>query len=195
MIIGLVGQPSSGKDVASDYLVGRGWKHISTGDILREEMRKRNIPIDRPHMHDFAITIRNERGLDYPAPEAVAIAEEWLAKNSSNEMDYGIVISGMRNLLEIQTLRTRFGSDFLLVVVEVSLEVRYARALDRNRTGDNISFKEFKHQEDIERKNSSNAYALDAVIAAADIILKNNGTKEEFFLNIDALIDNFKDPK
>jgi len=179
LIIGLAGQPSSGKDTAAEFLASKGFTHISTSDMLRARMRENNIPIDRVHMHDFSAS---ERAIYGPGYLAVLAAEK--AKDVQVK---GAIISGLRHPAEVEALRSAFGAQCILVVTEASIETRYKRAKDRNRTGDDISFERFKEQEEAERKSASGAHEVDAVIAMADEVVHNDGTREEFMAALESL--------
>jgi dephospho-CoA kinase len=175
-IIGLCGQPASGKDTVADFFITRGFKHVSTGDTLREEMRHQGLPTDRARMSVFAAEAKKNRGLGY-------LAELAAAKVSGNT-----VISGIRGTAEVGFFRRQFGSDFVLLAVEAPLETRYARAKKRNRPGDDISFEEFRKIEDQERSAASGAQEVDKVIAMADFTIDNSGPAEALTAKLEALL-------
>ncbi len=175
-IIGIVGHPSSGKDTAAGYLVKKAYAHISMGDILREEMKKHGVPIDRASGQKFVLQARKERGGGY------------LAEESIKRVTGDTVISGFRNTAEIKILKQEFGNSFFLIAVEAPVEVRYERAKARNRIGDNITFEMFKSQEDTERKGDPNTFDVDAVIGMADCLVQNDSTEVELFKKIDACL-------
>jgi len=175
-IIGLCGQPASGKDTVADFFVSRGFAHISLGDTLREEMRQQGLPVDRAHMSVFAADAKKSRGMAY------------LAKLAADKVSDKSIISGIRGTAEVEFFRRRFGSDFFLLVVEAPLETRYARATKRNRTGDNISFEEFRRIEDHERNAVSGAQEVDKVIALADLTIDNSGPIEALMAKLEHLL-------
>ena len=78
---------------------------------------------------------------------------------------------------------------FSLVAIETPLEVRYARAQDRGRVGDHISFEQFKKEDEEERKSQSGSHEVDLVIAMADTVLQNNGSMEDLFKKVDSLVN------
>ena len=174
-IIGLCGQPASGKDTIADFFVSKGFTHVSLGDTLREEMRQQGIPVDRAHMSVFAADAKKSRGM-------ACLAESAVAKVSGNA-----IISGIRGTAEVELFRRRFGADFILLVVDAPLETRFARARKRNRPGDNISFEEFRRIEDHERSAISGAQEVDKVIALADLTVDNSGSKEELMAKLERL--------
>lgn len=166
-IIGITGNPSSGKDTIAHHLETKGFLHISSGDLLRAEMKKYGLLSDRAHMHDFVIEMRKKRGPAYLAEEA--------AKVISGDT----IISGLRNVAEVEVLRKLFGKQFALLAVDAPIEVRYERSKGRGRAGDHVSFEQFRVQEESERHGRPEAQQVDDVIAMADYSIKNEGTKEE----------------
>ena len=166
-IIGLTGQPLAGKDTAADLFVSKGFAHFSCGDILREEMHKQGVPVDRAHMGPFAAQAKKERGMGY----LVELAADRVTGNT--------VVSGLRAALEAVILRKRFGNEFTLLAIDAPLEMRYERAQKRGRPGDHISLEEFKRIEEHERAAPSGAQEVDKVIALADKTIDNSGSIEE----------------
>lgn len=76
-----------------------------------------------------------------------------------------------------------------LIAVEAPLEVRYKWAKARGRTGDDISFGQFKLEEEKERGGSS-AHEVDKVIEMADHHIINGSSKEEMFVKTDKILSN-----
>jgi dephospho-CoA kinase len=183
MVIALVGHPAAGKDSSAHYFIKKNFLHISSGDILREMMRERNIPIDRAHTYAFAKEMRSERGNSFPAEEIV--------RRIMNHASENTVISGLRNLSAVDYLRKRLGQNFFLVAIESPLKTRYERILARKRSGDAVTFEQFKAEEDRERRDPSGAHEMDSVIAAADAVVENNGTREELFEKLEAVLMKF----
>lgn len=179
IVFGVVGHPASGKDAVSDYLALRGFFKISGGDILREEMKKIGIPLDRAHVHEFVVKMRKENGNGYPAQEEV----NRIKNNNGNS-----VVIGMRNTEEIKILRNGVGYDFKLIAVNSPTEVRYERAKARGRIGDDISFEQFKEEEKKERSATSGSHEVDKVIEISDVLIDNDGTLEELHEKIDELL-------
>lgn len=165
-VFGLTGQPSAGKDTAAEFLVSRGYAHISAGDLIRQEMNKAGIPLDRPRMSEFAREAKKERGMGYLAELAVKAI-----KGNS-------VVSGVRTVLEVEILRKHFGKNFVLLAIDAPIRTRYERAFKRNRPGDNITFEQFQAQEEMERADPSGAQEVDKVIAVADKVIDNSDSME-----------------
>lgn len=175
-IFGIVGQPSCGKDTVAEYLSNLGFNHISTGDLIRADMRKLGIPIDRDNMRKFSTESRQQKGAAYPI-------------NELSEINSNTVFSGMRNVPEIKALREKFGNNFKLIAVDAPIEIRYARIAGRQREGDQITFEQFKEQEEAERNGNPDAHQVDQVVALADLIIVNDGSKEDLFEKTKKLLE------
>lgn len=176
IIISIVGHPASGKDTAGDYIAEKGFIKISSSDYLRAEMKKLGLPIDRPSMQAFSSEMRKIYGNGYPAGDIV--------KQISDDT----VVVSFRNTAEVKVLQDMFGKDFTLLAVETPPEIRYKWAKERNRIGDNISYEDFLKAEEIERSDASGSHEMDKVIAMADVLIVNDGTKEDLFRKLDEFI-------
>lgn len=176
IILGITGYPSSGKDTVANYLVVKGFTHISTGDLIREEMKKKGISLDRAHMQEFANEMRKVHGPGYLALETI--------KRVSGDT----IVSGLRNVFEVKALKERFGGQYVMIALTAPIETRYTWATARKREGDTISFGTFKEQEEAEHYGRPDTQQVDDVIAMADYTIKNTGVKEELLQKVDNLV-------
>lgn len=176
MIIGVTGYSASGKDTVVDYLVSKGFTKVSGGDILREEMALLGLPTDRTSIHEYVDTKRQKYGNDYVAIETI------------KRVRGNTAISGVRNMDEVKIYKEKFGSEFILIAVESPVEVRYLRAKERGRIGDDVSFEKFKEEQDYERKTNSGSFGVEEVISGSDYLVINDGTLVELYAKIDSII-------
>ena len=176
-VIGVVGQPLSGKDTVANYISKKGFRIISSGDMIREDMAKENIPLDRENMSNYSTKMRQKFGMEYPMNK--------LSQNMSEDF----VISGMRNTAEISFLRKTFESNFTLLAIETPIESRYQWAKKRGRIGDDFPFEKFKEIEDAERINTSGGHNVDEVLKMADYQISNSGTEEDLYKKVDEILE------
>lgn len=179
-IIGITGHPSSGKDTAAEYIASRGFTHVSLGDVLREEMKKVSLPVDRPSIRQFAATQRQKIGAFYPVDLILS------------RLTDRTVVTGFRNLAEVNYIKERFPAGLTLLAVEAPLQARYERAVARNREGDNISFTDFQAHEEAERNANPESHEVDIVIAQADHLLENSGSLEDLYQKVDKVLEKLK---
>ncbi len=175
-IISVVGQPASGKDTVADYIKTKGFAEYSSADFIRNDMGKVGIETTRKNMQEFSSEMRKKLGNGYPYFDIV--------KTISGDT----VISGARNTSEIKVMRDKFGDELKVIAVEAPIETRYKWAKERKRIGDNISFEEFKKEEDKEKDNSSGTHEVDKVVEMADIKILNEGTLEDLYKKVDEVL-------
>lgn len=177
IIIGLVGQKSSGKDTVAAYLEEKyGFKHVSSGDIIREYVTKNQL--GDPKVRDVLIKVgnqlRKERGGDVLVKVAL---EDDIEK---------LVISGLRAVTEIEAITAAGGEVW---VVEAPIELRFEWAKLRGRIGENVSFEEFVEAEEKENINlDKNTQNIMLVVEMADKVILNNGTLADLEKKVDGLM-------
>lgn len=177
IVVCIVGQPGSGKDTLAEFFKEKkNFWHISTGNIIREEMRARNIPDDRESMRIFSQDMRKKM-MDNSYPANIAVSK--IACNT--------VISGPRNMAEVDVFKNKFGKNFILVAINAPIETRYERIKNgRGRIGDNISFEEFKKQEEAEY--NSGTHELSKLLSMANYTIDNSGTEDKMFAEMDRIL-------
>lgn len=177
-IIGLAGTNGSGKDTVGHMLAERhGYLFVSVSDLLREEARRRGLPVEREVLRSISAEWRRKYGLGVLVDKAI----EHFQVAGGNYA--GVVASPMRNTGETQHLKDIGGA---LIWTDADPHVRYDRISSRQRTAeDNKTFEQFVAEEQIEMvpPPGSDAAVLNfgAVKQLADISILNNGSDIEEF--------------
>lgn len=174
-IIGLSGTNGSGKDTIGHILAEHhGYLFVSVSDLLRDEARKRGLPVTRKFLRTISAEWRREYGLGVLVDKAV---ELWKA---SGDKYTGVVICPMRNVGETRHLKSLGG---VLIWVDADPKTRYERirtnAVARGRAGEaKMTFGEFKAEETAEMHQSGDEATLNmaGVKNLADTFVDNNGT-------------------
>lgn len=180
MLIGLTGRNAAGKGEVARYLSNKSFYYFSLSDILREEVRSRNLEVKREILIDIGNELRRQYG---PA----VLAERTLAKI---EADKNYVIDSIRNPWEVTAFRnSRF--PFKLVFVDAPLEMRFERSVGRGREGESADFEKFKELESREEVGDIHSQNLVDVEAMADSKLMNDGSLEQLSKRIDDLVRGF----
>ncbi len=175
MIIGLTGTFGAGKDLIARYLESKNFQHLSTADILREEVLKKGLSLERETLRTFSNELKKTKGGDYLAREAVA-----RIKNDD------VIISAIRAVEEVDYLKKI--KNFYLVFIDAPIELRYERIRKRSRIGEKeISLDEFKRKEELEMSGQS-SQRLDYCQEKADFIISNTDSVDELNSKIDALL-------
>ena len=84
MIIGITGDYASGKDSAASILEKMNFYHVSFSDLIREELRRRNIKITRENLIEMGNRMREKSG-----PNILAkIALEKVKDGENDQRDF-----------------------------------------------------------------------------------------------------------
>ena len=142
MILGLTGTICSGKSEIASYLKEKGFKYLTLSDLIREEAKKRNMPIEREILQDIGNELRKEQGNGYwagIAKERIDPKQKW-------------VIDGIRNTGEIDELRKL--QNFFLIGVDAPREVRIIRIEKRKRVIDGRIYSDPDSKEEFKKVES-----------------------------------------
>jgi dephospho-CoA kinase len=174
--IGLAGSNGSGKDTVGHILAEKyGYLFISVTELLRNEAKRRGLPVEREVLRSISAEWRRELGLGVLVDKAVAEYQKDADKYS------GVVMASLRNPGEADRIH-EFGGT--MVWVDADPKVRYdrvrANAESRNRAEeDNKTFEEFLAEEAVEMHvpEGGDVAMLDgaAVKARCDITIINDG--------------------
>ena len=177
MILGLTGRNGAGKGEAVEFFKSKGFHTHSLSDVIREEARRREIPLTRDNLLATGRELREKHG-------AGILAERILARLESGR---NAVVDSIRHEDEVTALRK--ASDFHLIVVRADAAGRFERIRARKRESDPTTLEAF---EKLEREEATRQRAggqdLTATEALANHAVDNNGTLEEFRAKLDALI-------
>jgi cytidylate kinase len=179
-LIGLSGTNGSGKDTVGHMLdQHHHYMFISITDLLRNEARRRGVPIDREHLRGISAEWRRQLGLGVLVDKAVAEYEA--VKDKYN----GLVIASLRNPGEANRVHELGGT---VVWIDADPRARYERvqanAPTRGRAGeDNKTFEQFQMEEAAEMQFSGDTATLNmiGVKERSDIKIDNNDPDLETF--------------
>lgn len=181
MIIGITGTDGAGKGTVVDYLVNqKGFALYHARALLIEEIEKRGLPNDRAHMRLVANELRAAHGNDYIV--------KFFLERARKTGDKKIVIDSLRAVAEAETLKTAGG---ILLAMDADQALRYERVQARRSETDRVSFEQFKEHEALEM-NDPDPHGMQKakVIEMADYAIQNNGTLEEVYTQVDAMLNN-----
>ncbi len=171
---------ASGKDVSKKYLEEKyGAKSFRFSTILRDILNRLDLPTSRDNNIKLSTVLRENFGQDLLA--------KVMAKDIGRATEEIVVADGVRRLDDIFYLSKLPG--FVLVSIEADLKIRYERMLARNENaGDHEkTFADFEadHKRETE-------ITIPEVMAAAKYHLKNNGSLEELYQQLDKIISELK---
>lgn len=175
MIIGITGTNGAGKGTVVDYLIRhKGFVHGSARDLIREELAKRGLELNRDNTRLVANELRKTHGPGY-------IAEELLRRAQARGGD--TVIESIRTVGEAEYLKSQGAH---IWAVDAERKTRYERVVLRGSETDKISFEQFCAEEDREMAQTEKFdMNIRGVMAMADMILTNNGTPDELYAQVE----------
>jgi dephospho-CoA kinase len=172
-IIGVAGTNGSGKDTVGQILADKyGYLFISVTEILRNEARRRGLPVERENLRSISAEWRRELGLGVLIDKAVAEYE------IDKDKYKGLVVASLRNPGEADRTHEFHGT---VIWVDADPRVRYdriqANKAHRDRAEeDNKTYEEFLSEEEFEMHSSGDAATLNmqGVKDKADLTLTND---------------------
>jgi len=157
--------PGAGKSTIAEGLKAKGYDSINMGNVVREEVKKRNLEPTRSNLGKLMLELREKHG-----PGAIA---ELLKSQIEFSRANVILIDGVRSSDEIEVLR-KFGNVKLLAI-HASTDTRFDFLQKRGRTDDPQTKEHFE-----ERDNRELGVGISNPIALSDDAVSNtNLTKDE----------------
>ncbi|MCA9324919.1 AAA family ATPase [Candidatus Saccharibacteria bacterium] len=181
-IIGIGGTNGAGKDTVGHTLaLKHNFLFVSVTDLLREECKKRGLPVTRENLRTISAEWRREYGLGVLMDMAVNEYRQLEEKYA------GVAIASLRNPYEADRVHELGG---MVLWVDANPKTRYERiqknAQDRGRAVEDIrTFEQFLADEEAEMHPPAGGdeatLNMSGVKVKADILLLNDETNLEDF--------------
>lgn len=163
IIIGITGTIGSGKSSASKILVDNGFIHISVRHYLEMKLEEEKMIAKRENLAYMANKLRKENGED-----AIIKGLYQLALKK----DKPVVIESIRAVAEKNYLQK---NNKKVIAITAPLKTRYERIKERGLITDDVSFEQFKLQEEAEANNlQGHKQNLNQTIKGSDYVIENN---------------------
>ena len=163
-VICVTGMPAAGKEEFQKVAAEEGYVIVRMGDVVRQEARRRGLPITDAAVGGMAHEERQKHG---PAV--------WAERTIPHVRAQRVCIDGLRSSAELATFRGTFGHGLVVFAVTAPPEMRWNRVQRRRRADDAKTWDEFLQRDARER-----TWGLEDVIARADVTIVNEGTLEDF---------------
>jgi dephospho-CoA kinase len=172
-IWGIAGEMGSGKGTLIKYAVKKyKARSFSFSKILRKLLKEVCLEESRKNLQKISTVLRKNFGEDLLA--------KTLYEKIKKDKSVLILVDSVRRLQDIKYLKGL--KNFRLVYLEAGIQKRFTRITGRKENSDdkNKKFKEFKkeHLAETERQ-------IKSLKKNADFLIKNNGTRKEFYAHID----------
>lgn len=158
-VYGVTGMPLSGKTTVAEILEEKGFAVLDMGEVVRKEMKKRDIPTEKTG--EFVNSQREENGRDAIAKLSIPYLEKLVEESGK------IVITGMRGWTERKAFENRLDCEFDVVSVWASRKTRRRRREERKREED-LKGQKFHERDLREIKNG-----VGKLMALSDIMIVN----------------------
>jgi len=177
-LIAFVGMPGSGKTEATTYLQEKGFVRIRFGDIVEDEVKKRNLQVNEKNERMIREELREKYGMEAMAKLNIPKIENALKKKN-------VVIDGLYSWEEYLLLKRRF-PEMIIIAVYSSPKTRYKRLGSR-------PIRPLKVDECITRDYSQlEDLHTGGPIAMADYTIINEGTLAELKRNVDKILKSLR---
>ena len=201
--IGITGTLGAGKGTIVDYLVqNKGFVHYSVRSFITEEIKRRNMPVNRDSMTIVGNDLRAQHTPSY-------IVEQLYAQAQASGCN--CIIESVRTPGEIAALRGK--PNFYLFAVDADPKVRYERAVLRGSETDHVSYETFIANEQREMTSDDpnkqnlrvcieqadfrfdNGGSIAECIRQADYVFQNNGSIEDLDREVEKVLQNIENQK
>ncbi len=164
-VICVTGMPAAGKEEFQTVAMELGYAVVRMGDVVRDEARRRGLPITDAAVGGMAHEERTKHGPGI-----------WAERTIPRVLGERVLIDGLRSPAEREVFRKAFGKDLVVFGIEASQGTRWRRVQDRKRADDAKTFDEFRRRDAREL-----GWGLGEVVAAADVRIVNEVALEEFY--------------
>ena len=146
-IIAVVGLTGSGKSVATDFFINKGFHKIRFGDITIDILKERGLEINEKNEREIREGLRKEFGMGAYAVKNIPKIE------ASVTLGQDVVIDGLYSWTELKILKDRF-PEIKILAIQTSPEIRYERLSTREirpLTTEEAASRDFSEIENIEK--------------------------------------------
>ena len=167
-VLAVCGMPGSGKGEFAQVFMEAGIPVRSMGDMVREEVARRNLEVVPEIFGEVASDLRREFGEDVLAVRLTAAVDELLNTHSL------VLIDGLRGTAEYNVFKSTWGERFQSVAIHTDKDIRFERMMARGRSEDG-GIATFEARDEREK-----GWGLEDLIDDADVLVENNDDLVQF---------------
>ncbi len=171
----IVGMCGSGKSIASDYLVSKGFNKVYFGGVTMDKLKEANLEVNPENEKMMREKLRNELGMG-------AFAIVLLPKIKECVNNGNTVLDGVYSYDEVKILKENF-SELKIIAIVCDKDIRYNRLSIRDvrpLTNEEANARDIAEVENI---------AKAPPIAMADYYILNNGSIEEYKNRLEEILE------
>ncbi len=166
-IIAIVGMCGSGKSIATDIIVGKGYEKVYFGGVTLDKLKEKNLEVTPANEKMMREKLREDLGMG-------AFAKILLPKIQKLFEKGNVVLDGLYSWDEYKILKDSLGDNMKTIAIVADKKIRYRRLETREIRP--LTNEEAQSRDLAEIENIAKA----PPIAYADYYLLNNGTLEEY---------------
>ncbi len=190
MLLCICGMPGAGKSVTSDFFIKHGFQFVRFGQVVLDEIIKRNIAPNEVNQKEIRENFRKTYGMD-------AMAKLNLKKFEVILKDNNVVADGLYSWSEYKYLKSKFKDQMILLAIYASPKLRYERLSLRKPSKTDIKLRDHHFSKNEARMRDINEIEnieKGGPIAMADYTILN--TKDLNFLNgqLESVLIDLKGP-
>lgn len=171
----IVGMCGSGKSIASDYLVSKGFNKVYFGGVTMDKLKEANLEVNPENEKMMREKLRSELGMG-------AFAIVLLPKIKECFNNGNTVLDGVYSYDEVKILKEKF-PELKIIAIVCDKDIRYDRLSIREvrpLTNEEASARDIAEVENI---------AKAPPIAMADYYILNNGSVEEYKTRLEEILE------
>lgn len=174
----ITGMAGSGKTTVSNMLIEKGYRVFKMGDVIRNELRMRNLPPTLENLGRMAEDIRKHGGDAAVAQKCVPLI--------IGEPNNKVALDGVRSLDEVYAFEEAF--EIVLITVHASPKTRFERLRNRGRSDDPVDMKSFRI-----RDHRELGFGMGDAIALSNYVIVNENGFDDLEIEVIKLLKRFRD--
>jgi dephospho-CoA kinase len=161
-LILIVGLPGSGKSFAASVIKKHFHaKVFETGDVIREEIKRRGLEYNPENDKKMRLWFHSGR-------EHIVVERLWKKMKNNRGL---VVIDGLRSLKELAMFKKLYKDKIFLIKIKSTFKIRAQREIKRGRFGKEESL---KYLRDRDRSELSELVGLKRLLKKADYTIDNS---------------------
>jgi len=176
IILAIVGLTGAGKTEVTEHIIKKtGWPKVYFGDVTFDEMKKEGLEVNEANERKTREGIRAKLGMGAYAILNLPKIKELFETSS-------VIVESLYSWEEYLEMKKEFGDSFKVLATFSSPETRIDRMISRPvrpLTKEEMISRDYSQIENLHQTGP---------IARADIMIVNEGTKEDLYKQIDEVI-------
>ena|SRR3989339_1385349 len=179
IVLGIIGEISTGKTTATDYLKEKyNSKTARFSNVLRDLLDRCYLPKTRENLQIISQSIRENFSQD--------ILSKILVKDIENFDSEIVVVEGIRRPSDVPFLKDAYPDNFFTIYINTDEKLRFKRLTSRTENPDDTQ----KTWEQFQKDGQAEAeMAIKKIANKANYTINNSGTLEEFYKSIEEILE------